>query len=255
MLDALHTLILALMGLAASVFGSIVGLGGGFVVIPIMRLFFDIAPGQTAGTSLLLVFATSIAAGIAYIRQKKVDLAIGNRLALGAVPGSVLGVIVVHKVSNAGFDVLYAIALVTLAINVLRPKKYDEIELRAIVRDPWVSAGVGLAMGFFSSLFGIGGGVVLVPFLLIYGRMQPHVVAATSTYAVLLTAPIGVFAHIATRDVNWAYAVPLVVGGVAGGTLGPAIAKRVSSPLLVRLLGVGLIFAAIGMIARHVLPQ
>ncbi len=243
------------VGLVASIFGSIVGLGGGFVVIPILRLFFDVAPGQTAGTSLVLVFAAAAAAAFGYIRQKRVDLAIGNRLALGAIPGSILGVIVVHAVSGAGFDIAYACALILLAINVLRPKRGgDAAEERRLVRHPALLTTIGVLMGFFSSLFGIGGGVVLIPFLLLYGRVKPHIVAATSTYAVLLTAPVGVAAHIYARDVNWGYAVPLVVGGIAGGTLGPIVAKRVSSPILVRLLGCGLIFAALGMIARHIVP-
>jgi uncharacterized membrane protein YfcA len=243
------------VGLVASIFGSIVGLGGGFVVIPILRLFFGIAPGQTAGTSLVLVLAAAGAAAFGYIRQKRVDLGIGNRLAIGAVPGSVLGVVTVKHISGAGFDIAYAVALIVLAINVLRPKRHgDAPDERPIVRHPVLLTTIGVLMGFFSSLFGIGGGVVLIPFLLLYGRVRPHVVAATSTYAVLLTAPVGVAAHVYARDVDWHFAVPLVVGGLAGGTLGPLVAKRVSSPILVRLLGCGLIFAALGMIARHVVP-
>lgn len=254
-MDLLHSLAVTLIGFCASVFGSLVGLGGGFIVIPLLRFFFSIDPGQTAGTSLVLVLANCAAASLGWARQKRVDLGIGNRLAIGAIPGSIIGVIAVQHINGAGFDIAYAVALLTLAANVLRPKKHDgEEPPRPQVRNIGLLLLAGFVMGFFSSLFGIGGGVVLVPFLLIFGRLTPHVVAATTTYAVLLTAPVGVAAHVVAKDVNWSYAIPLVVGGVIGGSLGPLVAKRVSSPLLVRLLGFGLIFAALGMIARHIVP-
>jgi len=93
---ALHVAELLAIGLAASIFGSLIGLGGGFVVIPVMRLAFNTPPALLAGTSLVFVFANTAASAVGYIRQRRVDFALAVPLIIGAIPGSVFGAIAVH---------------------------------------------------------------------------------------------------------------------------------------------------------------
>jgi uncharacterized membrane protein YfcA len=81
--------------------------------------------------------------------------------------------------------------------------------------------------------------------------MPPHVVAATTSVIVALTAPVGVVAHALEGDVDWSAAVPLVIGGLVGGALAPVVAQRVSSPRLITLLACGLVAAAAGLALRH----
>jgi uncharacterized protein len=244
---------LFLIGAAASVFGSLVGLGGGFVVIPVLRLAFGIPPAEVAGTSLVLVLANTASSTIGFWRHKTIDFPLALPFTLGAVPASILGVLAVRHFSPAGFDVAYGAMLVTLAILVIRRRGIESRAAgeRNFAHDWRVGVAGGLAMGFFSSAFGIGGGFVMVPLLLIAARMPPHVVAATTAFVVTMTAPIGVAGHALAGDIDWAVTTPLVLGGIAGGGIAPSIAKRVSSPALITMLAIGLIGAAISLALRH----
>ena len=249
----LGALALFLVGAAASVLGSLVGLGGGFVIIPVLRVFFGVAPAQAAGTSLLLVLANTAAATVGYLRDGKVDLRLAIPLTVGALPGSIAGAVAVHRFSPLGFDAAYGVVLVVMAVLVLRRRGVASRPAgeTTFVHRPPVALAAGFALGFFSSLFGIGGGVVLVPLLLIAARMPPHVVTATGAFVITTTAPVGIAAHAYAGDVDWVFALPLVLGGVAGGSVGPLIAKRISSSALITLLAVALILAACGLVVRH----
>jgi len=251
----LGALALFLIGAAASIFGSLVGLGGGFVIIPVLRIVYGVPPTQVAGTSLVLVLANTAASTVGYLRDRVVDLRLAVPFTLGAVPGSILGVLAVRKLSPTGFDFAYGIVLVVLAILVVRRRSVVSrpLEERTFAHNPWIGVIAGVGIGFFSSLFGIGGGVVLIPLLLIAARMPPHVVTATSAFVITTTAPVGVVTHALEGHVDWVFTLPLVLGGLAGGSVGPAIAKRVSSPALITLLATALSLSAIGLALRHLL--
>jgi uncharacterized membrane protein YfcA len=102
------------------VFGSLVGLGGGFIIVPVLRLLLNIPPTTVAGTSLVFVLANVAASAVGYLRQKRVDLSVAVPLAIGAIPGSIIGVFAVRRVSATWFDVSYGTVLIVLAILVMR---------------------------------------------------------------------------------------------------------------------------------------
>lgn len=246
-------LVLFAIGTVASVFGSLVGLGGAFVVVPVLRIAFGVPPSQAAGTSLVMVLANTLAATFGYLRDRVVDVPLATPLAVGAVPGSILGVLAVHRFSPTGFDLAYGAVMIVLSALVLRRRAISSRAAgeRTFAHDWRVGAVAGVGIGFFSSLFGVGGGMILIPLLLIAARMPAHVVTATGAFVITVTAPVGVLAHVVGGDVDWQFAVPLVAGGLVGGSLGPPIAKRVSSPRLITLLAVALILAAAGLVLRH----
>lgn len=252
-MTVLHAFELLVIGFAASIFGSLIGLGGGFLVIPAMRLGFNTPPALLAGTSLVFVFANTGASAIGYIRQKRVDFALAIPMIAGAIPGSVFGAFAVHWFSPKGFDLAYGTTLIVLAVLVIwrrRGTSREPFEKTFAHRLP-VALAAGVGIGILSSLFGIGAGLVLVPLLLVAARMPPHIVAATSGFTILCVSPAGIIVQSLMHDVAWASVVPLVAGGIAGGLIAPAISRRVSSPQLITLLAIGLILAALGLVAKH----
>jgi uncharacterized membrane protein YfcA len=231
-----------------------VGLGGGFVIVPVLRIALGMAPTTVAGTSLLFVLANVASSAVGYLQQKRVDLALALPLGLGAIPGGIAGVVAVKYVNDTWFDSAYALLLLVLAVLVMRRravKSRAEGE-RTFAHRAIVAVPAGVVLGALSSMFGIGGGIVMIPLFLIAARMPPHVVAATTSVIVALTAPIGVAAHALAGDIDWIAAVPLVIGGLVGGAFAPVVAQRVSSPRLITLLAYGLVAAAAGLALRHV---
>ena len=106
-------LALELFGAAfvASVFGSMVGLGGGFILVPILRIFLGFSPAYAAGTSLVLIVANSASGAFTYLLQRRVHLKIGWLIAAGGLPGGVLGAIASFHISARLFDTILAVLL------------------------------------------------------------------------------------------------------------------------------------------------
>ena len=219
-----------------------------------LRILLGVSPAGASGDSLLFVLANTTAASVTFLRRGAVDVGRGWMIAAGGIPASVLGAYAVRFVTPRSFDTIYGAFLIGLAITVIlrrdHPPKLREISPRAKI---YLELAAGIAVGFFSSFFGIGGGIVLVPILLIYFGLPVHAVAATSAFAVMLTSPAGIVAHAYYGDLSLAVAIPLVSGGLVGGAIGAHLAPHVSSRGLSTLLASGLIVAALALIVRHLL--
>ncbi|MFN2449465.1 MAG: sulfite exporter TauE/SafE family protein, partial [Candidatus Baltobacteraceae bacterium] len=168
-------------GLGASIFGSMVGLGGGFIAVPILLLFFGLPPAQAAGTSLSLVVANSAAGAVTYSLQDRVHVRIGLLIAIGGIPGSILGALLAQRVSPALFDWALAVLLVGVSIDMtfnrrkrLANRNAAALQQHAMRWEKWLLLGV--FVGFVSSLFGIGGGMVVVPSLLYFSALPAHMI-------------------------------------------------------------------------------
>ncbi len=186
----------------ASIFGSMVGLGGGFILVPIMRLFMGFPPAYAAGTSLVLIVANSASGAFAYLLQRRVHLKIGLLVAAGGLPGSVLGAIASLHISPLLFDSILAALLVAVAIDMAwnaERRMAGRVEHHRVASIKGMSYRGALALGFivgiFSSLFGLGGGIVVVPALLYFSELPVHAISATSQFAILLTSPVGLAVH------------------------------------------------------------
>ena len=230
------------------------GLGGGFLIVPVLRLFFGVSPAFATADSLLFVFANTLAASIAFIRRRLVDVRSGLIISIAAIPSSFAGAYVVRQLSGRNFDVIYGIFLIGVAAMILvrrnRRPEPREVSARAQVL---LEIATGVFVGFMSTLFGIGGGIVLVPILLIFFRLPAHTVVATSAFVVMLTSPVGVAAHGAYGDVDPWLAVPLMLGGFVGGSVGARLAQRMHSTHLEILMVALLFLAALALVAKHLL--
>jgi uncharacterized protein len=241
---------LFVLGGAAGMLGSLVGLGGGFLAVPILRIVFSVAPVGVSGAALVMVLANALSASLAYIRQRRVDVRAASLISATGIPASVFGAILVRYIPPVGFDLLYGALLSYLSIDVLRKRAAPREHSLVYRENIPLLLGAGLFMGFSSSFFGIGGGLIAIPALMLL-RMHPHAVTATSTFAILLTSPVGVVAHQFEHDIDWNLALPLALGGIVGGQIGPRIARRLSSPRLLTVTAITLLAAAVGLIFRH----
>ncbi len=246
-------------GFAASVFGSMVGLGGGFIVVPILRLFLNLPPAEAAGTSLALVITNSGSGALTYLLQRRVHLRTGWLLGAGAIPGSVLGAIAVTHASPRVFDWLFAALLIGVSADIFlnrakrKPDSTIAENVNGLIGMPWPrSLTAGFAVGFISSLFGVGGGVILVPSLLYFSDLPAHAISATSHFGILLTSPLGFLTHVVQHDIRWVYAIPLAIGGLLGGPLGARLSLRMQSQRLLLLVAAALTIAALALIFRHI---
>jgi uncharacterized membrane protein YfcA len=263
---------LAAIGAVAGVVGSLLGLGGAFIIIPILRLVFGLPPAETSAVSLVMVVANSLSGSIGYLRNGRADVRLALVVAITGIPASVIGAYLVGKVSLAGFDYLYGAMLVYFFFDIMwrrnrppatGPVNAPDAKERTLVDADGIrytyatsvslSLACGVVMGLVASFFGVGGGVVFVIFFIALLRMPTPIVTATSTLAIVLTSPAGVLWHVVNGNVDWSYALPLAAGGLVGGQFGPRLALRMSSPQLLTVLAYAMLLAAGTLILKHVL--
>ncbi len=252
------TVELFVVALLASAFGAMVGLGGGFILVPVLRLFFGLAPAEAAGTSLVLIVASGASGAFAYLMQRRVHLKIGWLIAAGGLPGGIIGAILSLHISPRAFDWILALLLIAVAIDMAwnaerrmrgRPRHERVHEIKGMSYR--AALLLGFAIGVLSSLFGIGGGVVLVPTLLYFSELPIHAVSATSQFGLLLTSPVGLVVHALQRDIDLPAVVPLVAGGLLGGPVGARLSSKLKSPQLLVVVAFALVAVAGSLIWRH----
>lgn len=241
----------------ASIFGSMVGLGGGFVLVPILRLVLGFSPADVAGTSLVLIVANSASGAFTYILHRRVHLKIGLLVALGGLPSSILGAILSLHIPARVFDVILAVVLIAVAVDLAwnaekRMAGRPEIHRIAAIKGMSYrgALGLGFVVGIFLSLFGLGGGIVLIPAFLYFSELPAHAISATSQFAILLTSPPGLITHIVQGDVVGRDVIPLVLGGLLGGPIGARLSLRLRSPQLLIVVAIALVTAAITLVWR-----
>lgn len=246
MFDPVTAIILVAVGLGAGTLGSLLGVGGGIIMGPVL-VFFGLAPAQVAGTSLFAVTSTSISSTVAYSRQKRIDYKLAIKLAAAAIPGAVLGGFISAGIQKQEFLLYFGILLMAVGAYVIfKSSILKEKERRDISAAQHAAVfAITFGAGIISSLFGVGGGTIFVPVMLLIHRMTMHTAAPTSQLTLMITSFAGLFTHIALGHIDYVYAIALSAGAVGGAQLGARWSKLIKAHLLQRVLGVVLIAVAV----------
>jgi uncharacterized protein len=245
------------LGIVACFFGSLVGFGGGFISVPILRLSGHLTPQVVSATSLFMVGVNVAVASFALRKGKRINLRIGWSIGIGGIAGALLGVVALKYVSSSQFDVLYGVMLLFIAYNMLKPSKPSSIPETAIESDRsqrtsnYEFALMGILVGFSSSLFGIGAGTVAIPLLLWRYKLPAYVAMPTASFIAMVYIWPGVIAQIREARVDWALAIPLAVGAVIGAHFGARYSNRLKSAQLTRIFGVICVITFLTLSARH----
>ncbi|HTC30540.1 MAG TPA: sulfite exporter TauE/SafE family protein [Candidatus Acidoferrum sp.] len=256
-LSIFASLLSIVLGIVACFFGSLVGFGGGFISVPILRLTGHLTPQVVAATSLFMVGVNVAVASFALRKGKRINLRIGWSIGIGGIGGALLGVVALKYVSSSQFDVLYGVMLLFIAYNMLKPSKPLAIPETAIESDRsqrtsnYEFALMGILVGFSSSLFGIGAGTVAIPLLLWRYKLPAYVAMPTASFIAMVYIWPGVIAQIREARVDWALAIPLAIGAVIGAHFGARYSNRLKSAQLTRIFGVICVITFLTLSARH----
>ena len=243
-------------GFFAGIFGTMIGIGGGVIFVPIFLLVFHYTPLQAAGTSLFAVFFNSLSGTIAYLRQKRVDIKSGIKFMLATIPGAFLGTWLTQYLSFKAFGTIFAFLLIVVSAYIFLRKEPNiknggatnhtrdltDAYGHSFEYSPKVGWGITLSflVGVLSSLLGIGGGIIHVPAMIYLLGFPVHIATATSQFVLVGSSFFGSISHLTMGDVLILPAI--IVGGAAipGALIGAAIAHRLKGQLIIRLLAVAL---------------
>ena len=242
--------------LLAGFFGSLVGLGGGIIVVPALTLLYGIDIRYAIGASIVSVIATSSGAAAAYVREGMTNLRTAMLLEIGTTSGAVSGAFLAGILHGPWLYVIFGGMLAASAVAMLlrlgdsdRPvppdawadrlqlhgSYFDESQHRAVeYRVTHTRLGLFLMYlaGAVSGLLGIGSGVLKVPAMDLAMRIPIKVSTATSNLMIGVTAAASAGVYFARGDVDPFIAAPVALGVVLGAVAGSRVLARIDNRLL-----------------------
>jgi hypothetical protein len=246
------------LGFAVGAYGTFIGAGGGFVLMPVLLLLY---PGERsdalAAISLAVVFFNAASGSIAYGRMRRIDYKSGLILAAATIPGAVFGAMTTGYIPRREFDAVMGIVMTAVSAYLLwrpvpetgRPAgaaagaiSQDESIHRLGTYNLPLGVGLSFIVGYLSSVLGIGGGIIHVPALVNLLGFPVHVATATSHFILAFMSLAGTAVHAATGvlEEGLGRAAMLAVGVVAGAQVGAWLSGRARGPWIIRGLAAAL---------------
>ncbi len=257
------------MGAAVGFLSGMFGVGGGFLMTPLL-IFSGIPAAVAVGTEAAQIVASSVSGAIAQYRRKNVDFKMGIVLLTGGIIGSMIGVQVVKILRQIGqFELFVSLSYVTFlgiigtlmmieALNTIRKTRGGkQISARRPGQHSWIHGLpfkmrfhrsklyisaippllIGAFVGFLSAIMGVGGGFVMVPAMIYLLRVPTNVVVGTSLFQIVfVTAATTIMHATQNQTVDIVLAMLLMVGGVIGAQFGAVAGEKLKGEQLRALL-------------------
>lgn len=221
-------LVLLIAGFAAGTLGSLAGVGGGILLVPVMNAMLGIDFRVAVATSLVAVIASSTGSASRYLNQDLVDLRVGMVLEVATVAGAIAGGLLVTRLPVDALRVLFGfIALYLAGTQIWSVRNRGETGQFSVAAPQeigvrkWIAGSVvSLVAGFTSAVLGIGGGALKVPVMNMVMGLPFRIASATSNYMIGVTAAASALIYFRQGLVDLAVAGPTVLGVLGGATVG-----------------------------------
>ncbi len=260
-------------GAVAGAFGSLLGLGGGILIVPLLTLGFGLSLPEAVGVSLVSVIMTSSAAAGVYLERHVANLRLGMTLELFTATGALVGGLIAVAIDERLLSILFAGLLGYVAFTMARAPHAEhgpEIDtlddhdddsplaptldrlsgegyrVRNLGRGVVGATGAGVA----SALFGIGGGIIKVPLMSLAMGVPLRVATATSNLMIGITAAASAVIYLFRGEIDPYVAGPTAIGVFIGATLGSRLGHRIDLRYLRILFVVVLLYTAFQMLLR-----
>lgn len=245
-------IICILIGVITAFLGSLIGLGGGVILIPSLLFLHQFSsdfawatPQTIVGVSLIVMVFTALSSTISYSKKGRVDYKTGFLLLSGSVPGGIVGSWLNQFIEAESFSLYFGILMIILSLLFLLKRKTPSKKITKNTRVFQVDGQtyhytvsffaafiVSLLVGTLSGLFGIGGGSVMVPLMILLFGFPAHIAIATSMFIIFFISIISAGTHIVLGHVSWEYVVFFIPGAWIGGTIGARLNQKLQGQAL-----------------------
>jgi len=263
--------LLILIGFAIGTLGTLIGAGGGFILVPILIIMQPtFSPEIITAISMVVVACNATSGSVAYMSAKRVDYRAGIIFGLFTIPGSILGVFTTKFIPRNVFDIIFGIVLFALAIflffkggdkkSVEKPMVKNKGWVQQRLVDKWnekydyaydLKKGsiLSVFVGYFSPLLGIGGGIIHVPAMVEWLRFPVHIATATSHFILAVMATVSVIVHIYQGSYSdpliLKMSIGLIIGVIPGAQLGAFLSRKIKGKMIIKALAVSLAIVGI----------
>ena len=272
----LFLIALFLISIAAGFLGSLLGLGGGMIVIPVLTLLFKVDIHYAFGAIIVSIIATSCGAAAAYVKERLTNIRVGMFLEIATTVGALTGVTLLAIAETSTLFIIFGVVLLFSFVPVVRRRQevstkevakqdkmsrllklegeyYDEYlgsEVRYGASRPHFALGTMYIAGIISGLLGIGSGPFKVLSMDLIMRLPIKVSTATSNFMIGVTAAASAGVYFSRGYVNPFLTAPVALGVLLGAILGARWLPRAKSILIRRIFAIVLAVVALQMIAK-----
>jgi hypothetical protein len=251
-------------GLGVGILIGLTGIGGGSLMTPLLVLFAGISPVVAIGTDLAYGAVTKTLGGWRHWRKGTVDLGVSKWLAVGSVPGALVGVWlldVLHTAYGKSFEptllgaiavALLIVALTILARALFMPKLVArEVEsIEQTRRTKLTAVGIGAVLGLILGVTSVGSGALIGLALILVFKLTPHRVVGTDVFHAAILLWAAGLAHLVSGNVDFALMGTILVGSLPGVLIGTQLVTRVPAGVLRPVLGCVLLGSALGVLKK-----
>ena len=265
------------IALVAGFLGSLLGLGGGIIVVPALTLLFGIDIRLAIGASIISVIATSSGAAAAYVKEHLANLRVAMFLEIGTTLGAISGAYLAGIVNTRFLFILFGLLLAYSALAMLKKRHEghatilispiaDRLRLHSTYYDealgehvdyrvtrPVTGLGLMYLAGAASGLLGIGSGALKVPAMDLAMRLPMKVSTATSNFMIGVTAAASAGLYFVRGEIDPVIAAPVAAGVLAGATVGSRFLGRIESRVIRVIFIVVLVVVSVQMLVRGAL--
>lgn len=250
---------------------GLTGGGGSLLAVPLLVYGLSMAPREAFGVSLAAVGATALVGVIPRIRAGQVEIGTGFLFAIAGMVGAPVGTWIAGRIPEAILLAMFSLLMLIVAARMWSKSAQPEMlgpvcdsqgrrpacertadgNLKLTSRCAFVLLLVGMSTGVLSGMFGVGGGFVIVPALVLFSGMPIHKAVATSLLVIVMVSISGVASHFAAgRGISLEITGLFALGGVIGMTLGGEVAKRLPATILQKVFATAIVVVAVFIVSK-----
>ena len=275
---SVNLFVLLAMGGAVGFLSGMFGVGGGFLITPLL-IFYNIPPAVAVATGANQVVASSFSGALAHLKRGTIDVPLGFMLLVGGILGSAIGVWVYSMLRQLGqldlaISILYVVFLGTIGSLMLaeslralrRSARGEDVSIKRLGQHNWIHKlpwkmrfrrsklyvsiipviGLGAAVGVLAGIMGVGGGFIIVPAMIYLLKVPTNVVIGTSLLQITMVAAFTTIIQASTnQSVDIVLGLILMVGGVIGAQYGVKVGQKLRGEQLRALLGALVLMVAL----------
>lgn len=268
----MEELLIFIIGVAVSGFGTMIGFGGGVFMVPILIIFFGYNIEIAIGATMASLVPGSLVASAFNFRDRSIDYLVGTLIQLPAIAGTILGAFLVAFLPVANLQLIFSLFVILIGIVMVRPKELANHKrhtgiMYRIRKVPTtfirknrrrhlayrLNGGIvtvfGFSSGVVAGLFGIGGGFIQTPMMIKLFRMPTSIATSTSLFILVITSFTGFVSHYLLGNVLWTRTLPLMAAFTVGAIIGNLLKKKRRDASKTELMiGIGLFLAGFGVL-------
>lgn len=262
---------LIIIGFFIGALGTLIGAGGGFILVPILIIIRpDFTPETITAISMVIVACNAISGSLAYMSAKRVDYKAGIIFAICTIPGSILGVLTSEVIPRGLFDIIFGLLMLVLAAFLFfNGTEKEPVGKPVVSRKGWIHRHltdkwgenydyaynlrlgmiISLFVGYFSPLLGIGGGIIHVPAMTEWLFFPVHIATASSHFILAIMSTVSVIVHYLQGNYHdplvRKMVIGLAIGVIPGAQLGAYFSRKINGKYIIKALAVSIAIVGI----------